>query len=240
MTITFQVSPVTDKLLIKAGQEVDFKTPLIKQVYTTDAKVNITQKLQIPPQDIFIHLTKVVGDEIKKGEILAKKKTLLSEKTYASEHEGVVKEINHEEGSLLISTKVKKEDVRYAYFKGTVEEVKKNEVTLKVEKAKVFQAKDISEDFGGKVLFSEKSSLERLNEEDIKNKVLFADTIKSYIRVKFEVMGILGLVTNQDIAEDSNIPQANLKTAVDLDEIRKLGYPYCLASKTNRLIYLYQ
>lgn len=239
MTITFQVSS-SNQLLLKAGQEVDFKTPLTKQVYTTDVKVNIAQKLQIPPQNIFIHLTKVVGDEVSKDEVLAKKRTLLSEKNYMSEHTGIIKEINHEEGFLLISTKVKKEKVNYAYFKGEVEEVKKNEVTLKVEKAKVFPAKNISEDFGGGVLFSEKPTLERLTEEDVASKVLFTDTIKSYNRVKFEVMGILGFVTVGELVIESGIPHASLKSPADLNEIKELGYPYCLVSKKNGLIYLYQ
>jgi hypothetical protein len=239
MTITFHVSSL-DHLLIKAGQEVDFKTPLIKKVYTTDVKVNIAQKLQIPPQNIFIHMAKVVGDEIQKGEVLAKKKTLISEKSYVSEYAGIVKEINHNEGSLLISTKTKKEEITNAYFKGKVEEVKKNEVTLEVKKAKVFPAKSISDDFGGEVLFFEGKSLDTLTEENIRNKVLFADTIKSYNRVKFEVMGILGLVTVQDVSEESGLPRAMLKSGSELAEIKELEYPYCLVSKKNNLIYLYQ
>ncbi len=239
MTITFQISS-SDELLLTSGQEVDFKTPLTKQVYTHDVKVNIAQKLKIPPQNIFIHLTKVVGEEVKKDEILAKKKTILSEKKYRSEHTGVIKEINHEEGSLLISTKIKKEKISYCYFKGEVEEVKKNEVTLKVNKAKVFQAKNISDDFGGGVLFTEKPTQERLTEEDVAGKVLFTDTIKSYNNVKFEVMGILGFVTVGELVITSTTPYASLKSQADLDEIRELGYPYCLASKKNSLIYLYQ
>lgn len=239
MTITFHISS-SDHLMIKAGQEVDFQTPLIKKVYTTDVKINISKKLQIPPQNIFMHMAKVVGDEIQKGEVLAKKKTLISEKNYSSEYTGIIKEINHNEGSLLISTKTKKEEITNAYFKGKVEEVKKNEVTLEVKKAKVFQAKNVSEDFGGGVLFAENKNLERLNEEDIKNKVLFADTIKSYNRVKFEVMGILGFVTIQDVSEESGSPRATLKSGPDLQEIKELEYPYCLVSKKNNLIYLYQ
>jgi len=239
MTITFQVSS-SNQLLLKAGQEVDFTTPLTKQVYTTDTKINIAQKLQIPPQNIFIHMTKVVGDEIKKGEIIAKKKTLLSEKNYKSEHTGTIKEINHEEGSLVISTKVKKEKISYAYFKGEVEEVKKNEVTLKVKKAKAFEAKNVSEDFGGGVLFSEKFSLENLTQENVVGKVLFIDTIRPYNRVKFEVMGALGFVTAGELAIESATPSASLKNPTDLIEIKELDYPYCLVSKKNSLIYLYQ
>ncbi len=239
MTITFHVS-TDEKLLIKAGQEVDFQSPLSKKIYTSDNKIHLAQKLQIPPENIFMHLTKVVGDEIKKGEILAKRKTLLAQKIYRSEYGGTIKEINHEEGSILISTAVKKEDVKYAYFKGRVEEVKRNEVTLKVDRAKVFHAKMASEDFGGEVLFAQNDGLERLTEDEVKNKVLFTNSIHAYIKVKFEVMGLLGVVTSQEVAVDFGMPHAILKSASDLNEIKNLGSPYCLASKQNNLIYLYQ
>lgn len=239
MTITFQISS-EDNLLIKKDQDVDFKTPLTKQVYTKDAKINLAQKMQITPQNIFIHLTKVVGDEIQMGEVLAKKKSLLGEKKYTSEYSGVIKAIDHTEGSVLISTKTKQEKIKYAFFKGKVGEIKKNEVTLNVKKAKTYPLKEVSSDFGGEVLFVGESSLERLTEEEVENKVLFINSLKSFNRVKFEVMGLLGFIMVQELNGDTTVPHASLKSAEDLDEIKEVDYPYCLVSKKNNLIYLYQ
>jgi hypothetical protein len=53
-------------------------------------------------------------------------------------------------------------------------------------------------------------------------------------------MGVLGFVTLQDVAADLSVPHASLESATDLDQIKALQYPYCLVSKKNNLIYLYQ
>jgi len=82
--------------------------------------------------------------------------------------------------------------------------------------------------------------LENLTQENVVGKVLFIDTIRPYNRVKFEVMGALGFVTAGELAVETDRPSASLKNQTDLSEIKELDYPYCLVSKKNSLIYLYQ
>ena len=70
--------PQGRKILIKEKDEVDFDTPLIKIVDTKDIKIPISQELDISPKKIFLSLTKNIGDHIKLGDVIAKKKGLLS------------------------------------------------------------------------------------------------------------------------------------------------------------------
>ncbi len=239
MLITFSVS-TGDSLLIKAGQTVDFTSLLAKKTFSKQTKINLAQQLQIDPKNIFMHLTKVVGDEITKGEVIAKKKTMLSEKQYVSEHQGTIKEIDHEDGSILINTKTATEEKTHSFFKGEVEAIKKNEITLKVKKAKGFALKEASGDFGGEVFFIQTEAPGMVSNDDVERKVIFIDSIKSYSQVKFEVMGIAGIVTLQQLTEDTATPHARAKSQADWDEMKLVELPFCLISKKSEMIYFYQ
>lgn len=239
MTITFPVS-TSEKILVKAGQDVDFKTPLVRKTFQQDIKIPLSHILKITPGKIFQHLLKVVGEEIEKGEVIAKKKALMGEKEYASEFDGVIKEINHEDGSLIISSSTPTQKVKNAYFKGEVTDVKKNEITLKVKKAKDFDLKEISDDFGGEIKFLDDEKLPDLTPEEVGNKVVFDDTIAPFNEVKFEVMGAIGFVTLHRLTDKSSSPSAVLENSSDWKAMKSLDYPYCLASKKNSRIYFYE
>src|SRR3990167_9049048 len=103
MTISFSLS-LKDKPLIKVGQEVDFTTPLIKKGAQEEKTIPISSALRISPSKIFLYLKKFVGDEIKQGELVAEKKTLFDKRQYLSEYDGTIKEIDHENGNLIVAT----------------------------------------------------------------------------------------------------------------------------------------
>lgn len=238
MTISFSVS-TNEKILVKAGQDVDFKTPLVKKTFQRDVKIPISHILQIAPGKIFHHLLKVVGEEIKKGDVLGKKKSLMGEKEYISEFDGIIKEINHEDGSLVISSSTPTQKIKHAYFKGEVTDVKKNEITLRVKKAKDFELKDISDDFGGEIKFLDDNDLVSLTPEEVDDKVVFDDTIAPYNEVKLEVMGAVGFVTLHKLTDKSSLPSAVIENSSDWKVMKTLDYPYCLTSKKNSRIYFY-
>ncbi len=241
MTIKFSI-PLAEsqQLLIKSGQKVDFKTPLLKKAYQNEVKIPLAQILEIPSDKIFIHLIKLVGEEIKKGEVIAKKKIFLAEKKYVSSYDGVIKEINHEEGYLLIAVSSKKQETVNCYFKGELTEVKKNEVTLKVDNAKVFDLKEVSADFGGETLLIQPKDIINLEQQNIANKVVFVEQIQSYNQVKMEVMGARGFVTLHELVEKTSLPHSQVKNVSDWKATYNLTYAYCLINKKGSTIYLYK
>lgn len=239
MTITLSI-PTNAKLLIKSGQEVDFKTPFIKRGLKKSIKIKIAAELGIPPAKIFLHLTKVVGDEINKGELLAAKKTFWGEKKYFSDFEGVVKEVNHEDGSIIVDVESEEERTKKTYFKGEIGEVKKTEFELKVKKAKDFALKEASSDFGGEVIHIDQSSFSNLDPDKIENKIIVGSDLRSHDQTRLEVMGAVGFVTLQMLAPKISLPYARIKNPADWDEVKNIELPYCLTDRKNNIIYFYQ
>lgn len=237
MVISFHISQ-DGPLLIKENQEVDFKTVLSRKSVTNEVKIPLASDLQIDPKKIFLHLIKVVGDEVKKGEVIARKKTVLSQKDYVSPYSGLIKEINHNDGSLTLAADTQKEQVKNSYFVGTVAEIKKNNVKLKVKKAQQFALKEASSDFGGEFVVFEPSEDTAL--ENFAKKVVFFDSISSIFQVKLEVIGALGFVTLQAPQEKLTLPFARLKNPQEWPTVKDADSKYCLIDKTSAIIYLYE
>lgn len=239
MTISFSLA-LKDKPLIKSGQEVDFTTPLVKKGSQEEKIIPLSTALKITPSKIFLHLKKFVGDEIQKGELIAEKKSFLDKKQYLSEYDGTIKEIDHENGSLVVTTTKETSQIIYSYFKGKVSECKKGEVTLEVKDSKKYAVKEVTADFGGPVLFVKEEELVTISPEEVKGKVVFSEGLKSYNQSKLEVMGVVGFVSNHSISDSTPPPFAKVKEGADWEQIHKTKLPYCLVDKKTSTIYFYQ
>ncbi len=77
MNLSFSL-PQNSTCLLKVGQKVDFETPFFAGRKSEDVTILIAEKMGIPPAKIFTYLKKFVGDTVKKGDILAAKKGLLT------------------------------------------------------------------------------------------------------------------------------------------------------------------
>ncbi|MDH7476172.1 MAG: hypothetical protein QHH09_01735 [Microgenomates group bacterium] len=233
--------PNEGEIVIKAGQKVDFKTPLFKKKTKKEKKIFLAEKIGVPAEKIFSYLKKIVGDKIKKGDLLAEKKTFLTEKKFFSDYDGLIKEINHLEGYLIIEEETEKEKIFYAYFQGKVEEIKDNQIKLVVKDGREFELKEAREDFGGEVFYyQEKIPTESLVEEQVAKKVIVAKNLTAYSQAKLEALEIAGFVTLLSLPEMTGRPAAKIKNLEDLNQIFRLKFPYCIISSIHRKIYFYQ
>lgn len=238
MTITFSLT-LKGKPLIRSPQEVDFTTPLVKKTILSEVKIPLSQELNIPPNKIFLHLTRFVGEEIKKGEVIAEKKSFFEKKQYVSEYDGTIKEIDHEKGLVVVSTSQESQETIFCYFRGKIDEVKNQEVTLEVKEAKSFLLKQATADFGGEVVSLNDTSLTTVDQEKITKKVVLIEAVTSYNQVKLEVMGTKGFVTRDSDKQSSSMPIATVKDSSDWEAMNKLNLPYCVIDKKNNTIYFY-
>lgn len=239
MTITFSF-PVKDKLLLKQGQDVDFTTPIVKKGEQEQRVVPLSELLKIPPQKIFLFMKKFVGEEIARGDLLAEKKGVLDKKQYFSEYDGVLKEIDHEKGDLIIESQVKKKQTVNSFFKGKIDSVKKNEITLVVKEMKKFSTKEPTADFGGETLYVEESAMGEITPETVRNKVILADSLKPHIQSKLEVMGAVGFISPQNLNDSTPPAFAKIQSQDDWEQVKKTKLPYCLVDKKSATIYFYQ
>lgn len=238
MNITFSL-PFNGELLIKAGQKVDFKDPIAKKQAAEEITIPLASILKVSPNAIFKSLKKFVGEAFSKGDLIAEHKGMLGSKKYHSEFDGIIKEINHTEGTIVVETTSDKKDTEYAFFKGEVEDIADGKVTLKVDKYVQFELKEANNDFGGETLIITEKVLPTISSDDVNEKVIFAEKLQPYDQVKLETLGIKGLITLHPHAQEPSVPKAILKEIQDWEKIQKQHFPYCIISKNNNTIYFY-
>ncbi|MBI1863235.1 hypothetical protein HYS00_03885 [Candidatus Microgenomates bacterium] len=239
-SITFHVK-THSPILMKPGDTVDFDTPLTKKTFSQQDTIALSDHLGIPPKSIFMHLHKVVGEPIKKHETLAEKKTMFGMKKFVSEYEGIIKEINHQDGTLVVETYSESAEVTYSHFKGTIESIESNMITLRVNKFKEYPLKEVSMDFGGKTMIVEDSiPLSTLTHDDVAGNVIITKAISPVEAVRLEVLDEAGTITLHEIAENTPHNCARLKNVSDWEEIAKSKLPYCIVDTQHNTMYLYE
>lgn len=238
MTITFSIS-IPGNLRIKAGQLVDFDTPLIKSVTTEGFRVNVSEELGIPNDKIFMHTSKIVGDTVVANEILAERKTTFGTKKIASPKAGVIKQIDHETGTLVVESVSEMSNTIFAYFKGNVKELKGTTVTLEVSSSDSYSLKDVAGDFGGEILYRDNQRLANLSENDLRNKVVLTESIRLAETVRLDVLGARGIISKEDIKEKEGVYSAELEDKTLWPALITSSHTHCIVDKKNCTLYLY-
>ncbi|HLL61188.1 MAG TPA: hypothetical protein VK338_05705, partial [Candidatus Nitrosocosmicus sp.] len=102
MNITLTL-PKDAELHIKNGDQIDFGDKFFS-VYSSElVTINVAEKLHIKPETIFHYLNKIIGEEIKKDEIIALKKNGLMTHKIVSDYNGRLKEIDHHTGAIILN-----------------------------------------------------------------------------------------------------------------------------------------
>jgi len=243
MVISIALSLET-KCLVNTGQKVDFTTLLFEKKNPIDVEVDIAKDLNIAAKNIFRYLKKFVGDKIEKEEILAQNKTFFSFKRLLSPISGVIKEVDHQTGKVILEGfDNKKINNVYCFFKGEIVEIKDNEVKVKVNQGRELALKSSNFDFGGSCYYQKLSTFAQasMSTEEIEKKVYVCNSLSSYVKAKIEALGASGIVTaKQPFDNDDNFPSAQLKNMSDIEEIFKQNYTYCTVVKKNSKIYFYR
>ncbi len=239
MVITISI-PDNAKCLLKENQKVDIGTPYLEKRSESRAEVAVAKRLDIDPSKIFHYLKKLVGEKIKKGETLALKKGFFTTVRIKSDYDGVIQEINHNDGVLVITTEEGDSKTHNAFFKGKVKKIEDNEIKLEVEEMKEFHLSNATDNFGGETFFLN-GSPDSLTSTDVSGKVLIAESISNFAQIKAEALGTLGFVTLNKIEEkNEDVHYAQLKNIADKDKIKKVHLPYCAIDKKNSRIILYK
>lgn len=240
MTITVHLEDQTGELLIKKGDNVDFDTPLIKKSKNEELKIQIASILKIQPGKIFMHLNKIVGDDVKKGDIVAEKKTILKKRYFISDVDGVIKEINHEDGTITLSAQSDSLDQTLSFFKGKIKEIGGNTVTIEVSDVKSIPLSVARSTFGGEMIFITHDSTSSLNEERVKNKIVCAKSITEYDASRLEVLGVRGIITKHKLPSSVMAASAQIQNPQDFDSLAKEHHPYCIVDKQSTTMFSYR
>lgn len=231
--------PNNAELLLHEGDVVDFDQPFYQVKKTGQQKILISQLLNVRKEKIFQYLKKTVGQKVKKNEILAVKKGLIFEKKVISPFDGEVLEINHETGEIVLAYDLKDEEIKKCFFKAKVKEIKKNSVALEIKKGLSVSLKEGVGQAGGPVFnFIKDDLFFQITEEEIKNKIILIESLKSYITMKCEALGVSGFIF---IKKDDKpvIPYGQILNSNDFKKAIDSHYHYCLFSEIDQLAVFY-
>jgi hypothetical protein len=227
----------TDHCILKEGQNIDFETPFLQKKIEEEVNISIAKNLNVSPEKIFHFLKKFVGETIEEGETIAINKGIFTTKKIVSKYSGLIKEINHSDGSITILSKSKTENTINSYFKGKVNKIKKNELSVEIGKGEEFSGKNISQNFGGKTFFVDEDM--DFNSENVSNRVIICEEISPYYRAKAEALGCRGFVSLAKLSGNSEIPNVQLKNINDYKKVVKTKFAYCTILTNSSTIYFY-
>ena len=229
---------VSDHCLLKEGQTVDFDTPFLQKKTEEEVSISIAKNLNVSPQKIFHYLKKFVGETIEKDETIAINKGLFTTKKIVSKYSGLIKEINHADGTITILSEEETENTINSYFKGKVNKIKKNELSIEVSKSEEYPGKNINQNFGGKTFYLDENL--DFNSENLFNSIVVCENITSYYKAKAEALGCQGFLSLSKFNEESSAPFAQLKNINDYKKIVKTKFTYCTILSNSSNIYFYQ
>lgn len=232
MLIDVPVDP-EKKLAIKVGEKVDFNTALYVNKEKKQERIELAELLSIHPKKIFHHLKKNVGDSVVTGDLLAEKKSFFSDKKIHSHIEGVITEVDHIDGVVLIETQ-KETNAEFCWFAGHVVEVSKKKIQIKLGKHKELQAKYVEKDFGGMIWLPLQSPLDTPDYP-----VGVMEIASEYEVAKLEALGGRGLITSAKYEGATSLPKAEFKLKDSYKEVESGQFSCCFAQVQHSTIILY-
>lgn len=226
-----------EKLLVKAGQHVDFSTPLYQTSVSSVLEVAVAQKLEVQPQHIFRHMVRYVGDSIEKNDTLALKKGFFGNRTVRSPGKGVVQEIDHAKGIVRLTLIQQEEEVKTAFFTGIIEKIEQASIRLKVHASKSFETKVMQGVSGGRLVFATKENEESM---DFVGSFVVCESLKPYDIAKYDALGAVGFISLHTPKEKMSLPYAVIKKIEDWKTLVSDQFPYCVFDPLRSTIVAYQ
>jgi len=231
--------PIDAELLVEAGQKVDFTTPFFKKKGKKFIKIPLAELLQFQPGKIFMVLKKVIGDRVKKGDLLAESKNFLSSKQYVSSVDGLIKEIDHLTGVIMIELNSGEAEEVACFFTGEIDAIHGDHLELKVKRAQKIDLNQTPHYLGGEVFYV--IDLEKpFTEERIMDKCICGPDINPLEHAKLTTLGAKALITNSHLNVQSDIHHLTLQNHDDLDVVMKESYPFCITSIDGQSIFFYE
>lgn len=226
-------------VLVKADQKLDFDTPFLEKKINKETAINIAKELGINPKNIFRYLMKLVGESIGKGDTIALKKGIFFTKRAVSPYDGIIKEVDHNLGLLVVELVDKKKKQILSPFKGEVVKASKNQIEINLGKDQEFSLKKSSSDFGGKVIYLDRDSSNDLSADNAEDNIIFCEKISPFTQTKAEALGTKGFVTLQELPQPTDANFALLKNIDDVKKILKNEFLYCSIIAKSDKIYFY-
>lgn len=233
------------ELLVQKGQKVEYQTPLYEKKQTEDIKIPLARILNIKSDKIFRVLKKFVGERVEKGEMVAFYSGMFRRKRYVSEHDGVITEVNHTEGYVVVESETEESANRSAWFSGEISDIKEEpngtrSLEIKVKDSESVPIRETGHNFGGEFVLLDEQTMQTVTEEDVAGKVIVAPILQGYEITKLEVLGAVGFIFSQAPKEAPDFPFSVLEKSEDISRFETDTFSACATSKETATLYLYR
>ena len=187
--------PKKAELVLKPPQTVNFNQTILKISKEKIITINISQELGTTPEKIYNYLKKLIGEKVKKGEILAEKKGLILKKIIKSPHSGEIIEINHLKGTLSIKTDLTDKTFEFKEIKGKILEKQDDELVIDLKEPLKITLKKTNLAYltGGEFQTIQKDA--KITQEQIKDKIVFLEEKSYYLENKLTALKAKCLIT---------------------------------------------
>jgi len=231
--------PSYTEILVKVGQRVDFTTPLLRRSTKKKAIIPIAEMMGFPSEEIFHHIKKTIGEQISKGDLLAEQKNVFSSKKYLSQIDGLLSEIDHTAGTLIIEQSSNGSEEIACFFSGEIEGVYDGYLDLKVHHAHKVDLSHPVSYFGSRIYYAPDSGTS-FQEEDIEGKCILIQDLNPMHSTKIEALGGQGLISKKKIALKSSLVQIIPQQEADFDMLLKKRFPFLIAGPEDCTLYFYE
>lgn len=194
--------PIPGEVLVKEGERVEFDTVVARTSVPGGVEiVKLVHLLGIDPDDVGRYLTKKVGDDVKKDEIIAEKKGFLGmfKSVATSPTTGVIQQISELTGQVTISEPPVPIEIK-AYVPGRIEKVLPNEGCIVQTSAALIQGIfGVGGETHGKLAFAvdspdEMLTSDRIRDNHAKKVVVGGSLVKVEALKKAASLGVKGIV----------------------------------------------
>ena len=178
---------------------------------------------------------------IRKGDVVAENKTLFSSKKFTADADGIITHIDHAVGEIVfeqVLTEVSS-SAMMALFEGTVGDIKKGTITVKVAKVLDVKVKEsVSSRFGGRCLITKATQAMVLGLPDVGGNIVVAPDFTDYSISKFEALQAQAFVS--PIAIRTHIPSYTLKKTNEYADIVDFAPTAVYANPSESILIFYK
>lgn len=188
------------KISVEEGQAVDNKTVIYEtQGISEDRVLPISEILRVSPHKISKLLKKQPGSQVFQGELLAEKKSFVSQVSVRSPLNGIIKEIDLKKGFLIIRPKSSEEYQKISIpVKGIIKKIGKNSIEIEIRGELMTAVKGEGENAFGNLLNLTKSRTGSIDFDlEVEDKIVMLPEINSASCAKLEVLGSPGAIVKK-------------------------------------------
>ena len=195
--------PKNAKILVREGDKVSAKTEIIKiaEAAKNEEIIPVASLLKIKAKNIAKYLRKGIGEEVNEGQVLAQKKSFISQLSIKSPIAGRIAQIDVKQGTLKLEKKInsKPQNIQLP-VSSTVKKISSSSLEMEVDGHQVSISQSSGDDIVGELYQINGHDVTFMDIDfSVEDKVVLIEKLQEDIAVKLDALGSRGVITCQPV-----------------------------------------